>query len=168
MSTDMRNIDPNLSPTLPYLLQESAGQSEGPAKRDRSLEASPEPPQAAAKTPKKKRFKARTSDHDDLDFACPFFKHDPNKYGGKGGCACYVSKHMKDTMLRVRFYRVFFYKNFMLTDYVFCSITSLQRIEISINKPMISTMQFLTTSQISRLKTQSSASSKRLKSSGEQ
>ena len=116
MSTNLRNIDPNLSPTLSYVLQESAGQSEEPTKRERSPEASPEPRQADAKRGKKKRLKARTSDHDNLDFACPLFKLNPNKYGGKGGCACYVSMNMKDTMLRVRFYLVFFYKNSILTS----------------------------------------------------
>ncbi|MCJ1399717.1 hypothetical protein MMC11_002919 [Xylographa trunciseda] len=102
MPKSMQNIDPSLRSNLSdeiNVSQETAGPSEPPTKRERSPGKSPEPGQASGIRKNNKKLKAQVSNTNDLYFACPLFKLDPNKYGGKDGCTCYVKKDI-GSMLR--------------------------------------------------------------------
>ena len=79
-------------------------QSERAKKRERSSDSSGLI-QTQAKPSKIKRVNGQEVETDllKLDFACPFYKWDPQKYGGKIGCAIYSSPDV-DTMLRVNFH----------------------------------------------------------------
>jgi hypothetical protein len=91
------------SPGLSYDNQNAVEHFGSPRKRKKRLRnktESPEPLRPLGKKGVSTQSKTLKNEASDLEFACPFYKHDPTTYGGKKGCANW-SNHNIQTVIRV-------------------------------------------------------------------